>query len=148
MENVESKKLENFAEVLSDGEESDSFLHEKHSDHGMEREFRNFCEKESSARCDKINRSTAISVSDAYRQTCSERLRAVAALPYSTFRTLQGDEEFPKLEIIRTIRCATYRVYIKRSVGRNQTTMTIYLQRREYQNSLFPKCGTCQEANL
>ena len=97
MENFEPNKLENSAEVFSDGEESDGSLHEKHSDHGLEREFRNFCEKESSALCDKINGSTAISVSDVYRQTCSERLTAVAALPYSTFRTLQGDEEFPQV---------------------------------------------------
>ena len=45
LENVESKKLVNFTEVLSDDEESDGSLYEKHSDHGLEREFRNFCEK-------------------------------------------------------------------------------------------------------
>ena len=97
LENVESKKLVNFTEVLSDGEESYGSLHEMHSDHGLEKEFRNFCEKESSALCDKVNRSTEISVSDIYRQTCSERLTAVAALPYSTFHILQGYEKFPQV---------------------------------------------------
>ena len=97
IESIQSGTLGSFAEALSDGEESDSCDPVTHPDHEMQREFRQFCERESPALCDHVNRPGVISSSDIYNQTSSERLTAAAALPFSTFRLLQRDKEFPQI---------------------------------------------------